>query len=96
LTIVTPTSRRRSGLVAITPAAGFVQPASAVAIGFVGAVGCNFATRIKFLIRVDEALDVFATHAIGGVIGNCMTGLLAQQSVASLDGFSSGAGWIDQ
>ncbi|KAL7410359.1 ammonium transporter AmtB-like domain-containing protein [Mrakia frigida] len=107
------------GLVAITPAAGFVQASSAVLIGFLGgsswsrshfentqltcvpsllpAVGCNFATRIKFLLRIDEALDAFATHAVGGVIGNCLTGIFAQKSVAGLDGFTViPGGWLDQ
>jgi len=51
----------------------------------------------QFLIRVDEALDVFATHSIGGMTGNILTGLFAQKSVASLDGFSViNGGWIDR
>jgi Amt family ammonium transporter len=54
-----------SGLVAITPGAGYVGVPASLAFGVVGAAAANFATRIKFLIRVDEALDVFASHAVG-------------------------------
>lgn len=85
-----------SGLVGITPAAGFVGAPAAVAIGFVTAVACNFATKLKFLLNVDETLDVFATHGIGGMVGNIMTGLFAQASVAAFDGFSViPGGWFD-
>jgi Amt family ammonium transporter len=85
------------GLVGITPAAGYVQPSAAVAIGFLTAVCTNFATRLKFLLNVDEALDVFATHAVGGVVGNVLTALFAQASVAALDGTTAiPGGWIDR
>jgi Amt family ammonium transporter len=66
-----------SGLVAITPAAGFVTPWGALIIGIVGGVCCNFATKLKFLIGVDESLDIFAVHGIGGIVGNIMTGVFA-------------------
>ncbi|OCF30761.1 amt family ammonium transporter [Kwoniella heveanensis CBS 569] len=86
-----------SGLVGITPAAGFVGAPAAVAIGFVTAVACNFATQLKFLIRVDETLDVFASHAIGGMVGNVLTGLFAQASVAAFDGITEiPGGWFDR
>jgi ammonium transporter, Amt family len=64
-----------SGLVAITPAAGFVAPWGAVIIGVVGGIVCNFATKLKFLIGVDDALDIFAVHGIGGMVGNILTGI---------------------
>lgn len=66
-----------SGLVAITPAAGYVPAWSAIIFGIVGAVTCNFATKIKYLVRVDDALDIFAVHGVGGIVGNLMTGLFA-------------------
>ncbi|ODO08611.1 amt family ammonium transporter [Cryptococcus wingfieldii CBS 7118] len=85
-----------SGLVGITPAAGFVGAPAAVAIGFVTAVACNFATKLKFLIHVDETLDVFASHGIGGMVGNIMTALFAQASVAGFDGITEiDGGWFD-
>lgn len=68
------------GLVAITPAAGFVTPLSAILIGTVAALICYFLLFVKekFKInRVDDTLDVFICHGIGGVVGSLMTGLLA-------------------
>lgn len=86
-----------AGLVAITPASGYVGTYSALAIGAVGAAGCNMATRIKYLINADESLDVFASHAIGGMIGGIMTALFAEARVAGLDGTTVIAGgWIDR
>ena len=86
-----------SGLVGITPASGFVGAPAAVAIGFVTATGCNFATKLKFLLNVDDTLDVFASHGIGGMIGDVMTGLFAQASVAFLDGVTEiPGGWFDR
>ena len=66
-----------SGLVAITPAAGFVTPWAAFVIGLCGGACCNFATKLKFLVGIDEALDVFAVHGIGGIVGNLLTGIFA-------------------
>jgi Amt family ammonium transporter len=64
-----------SGLVAITPAAGFVKPWGAVIIGVCGGVICNFATKLKFLINIDDSLDIFAIHGVGGMVGNILTGI---------------------
>lgn len=66
-----------AGLVAITPGSGFVTPWAAFVFGVVGAIACNYATKLKFLLRVDDALDIFAVHAIGGLVGNILTGLFA-------------------
>ncbi|KAI0139466.1 ammonium transporter [Hypoxylon sp. NC0597] len=85
-----------AGLVAITPAAGFVTPWAAVVFGIVGSIGCNFATKLKFIMGVDEALDIFAVHGIGGIIGNLLTGIFAADYIAALDGFTSiPGGWIN-
>jgi len=62
-------------------------PAS-VAFGVVAGTVCNFATQLKFLAGYDDSLDIFASHAIGGVVGNIMTALFAQASVAGFDGFT--------
>ncbi|KAH9901703.1 ammonium transporter [Xylariomycetidae sp. FL2044] len=86
-----------AGLVAITPASGFVTPWAAVIYGIVGGIGCNFATKLKFLFDVDEALDIFAVHGVGGVIGNLLTGLFAANYIAALDGSTEiPGGWINQ
>ena len=85
-----------SGLVGITPAAGYVGTPAAVAIGFVTGFACNFATKLKFLMNVDETLDVYATHGIGGLVGCILTGLFAQASVAGFDGITEiPGGWFD-
>jgi Amt family ammonium transporter len=62
-----------TGLVAITPASGYVPAWSAVVYGVVGSIACNYATRVKFIIGVDDGLDIFAVHAIGGMVGNLLT-----------------------
>jgi Amt family ammonium transporter len=85
-----------SGLVGITPAAGYVGTPAAVAIGFVTGIACNFATKLKFLLNVDETLDVYATHGIGGMVGCILTALFAQASVAGFDGITViPGGWFD-
>ena len=75
-----------AGLVAITPASGYVPPWSAIVFGVVGATCCNYATKIKYWIRVDDALDIFAEHGVGGIVGNLLTGLFAADYIAALDG----------
>ncbi|KAK4164277.1 putative ammonium transporter [Cladorrhinum sp. PSN259] len=86
-----------AGLVAITPAAGYVPPWSAVIFGVVGAIGCNFATKLKFVIGIDEPLDVFAEHGVGGIIGNLLTGLFAADWIAALDGATViDGGWVNK
>ncbi|KAL7419373.1 hypothetical protein Q5752_006211 [Cryptotrichosporon argae] len=85
-----------SGLVGITPASGFVGSPAAVAIGFVTAFCCNFATKLKFYLHVDDTLDIFASHGVGGFVGCVMTGLFAQASVAGFDGITEiPGGWFD-
>lgn len=66
-----------AGLVAITPASGYVPIWSSIIFGIVGAIACNFATKLKYVLRVDDSLDIFAVHAIGGIVGNLLTGLFA-------------------
>lgn len=66
-----------AGLVAITPASGFVPAWSAVIFGVVGAVVCNFATKLKFYLGIDDGLDIFAEHAVGGMAGNILTAFFA-------------------
>lgn len=65
------------GLVAITPASGYVPAWAAVVFGVVAGIGCNYATKFKYLVRVDDALDIFAVHAVGGFIGNTLTAFFA-------------------
>jgi len=85
-----------AGLVAITPGSGFVGSPAAVLFGVMAGTLCNFATQLKFIAGYDDSLDVFASHAVGGIVGNLLTALFAQASVAGFDGFTViPGGWID-
>ena len=73
-----------AGLVAITPSAGFVSIKHAIIIGLTAGVVCNYASRlIKRATRLDDALDVFGCHGVGGFLGTVMTGLFASSAVNS-------------
>ncbi|PWN47859.1 ammonium transporter [Violaceomyces palustris] len=86
-----------SGLVAITPASGYVGTPAALAFGVLGGTCCNFATGLKNLLGYDDALDIFAAHAVGGVVGNLLTGIFADNRVASFDGSALiPGGWINK
>lgn len=80
-----------AGLVAITPAAGFVSASSAIAIGFGAGIFCAYGVEfIKHRVRVDDALDVFAVHGIGGLWGALATGLFAESSIGGANGLLFG------
>lgn len=68
------------GLVAITPAAGFVSPVSAVLLGGVAAFPSYFALLYRARTRLDDSLDVVAAHGLGGTVGALLTGVLAQKA----------------
>ena len=70
-----------AGLVAITPASGFVTPGGAILIGLTAGGLCYSATLLRERVRVDDALDVFAVHGVGGVFGAIATGVLATSAV---------------
>ena len=79
-----------AGLVAITPASGFVGPMGAIAIGAVSGVICFFAaTRVKRALGYDDALDAFGVHAVGGIVGALLTGVFASAALGGA-GFSEG------
>ena len=69
------------GLVAITPAAGYVTPLSALLIGVAGALASNAAIHLRNRTRIDDALDVFACHGVAGIAGALLTGVFATTSV---------------
>jgi Amt family ammonium transporter len=76
-----------AGLVAITPAAGFVDPTGALILGAVAGVICFFAaTTMKKLFGYDDSLDCFGIHGIGGIVGALLTGVLAVKAVGGTDG----------
>lgn len=72
-----------AGLVGITPAAGFVTPMAAIIIGFVAGLGCFLAVEFVVRRRVDDALDVFGVHGVGGILGALLTGVFATKTVNS-------------
>lgn len=72
-----------AGLVAITPAAGYVTLGSSILIGLAAGVVCNFAIELKHKLKIDDALDVVGVHGIGGTLGAILTGVLATTAVNS-------------
>ena len=78
------------GLVAITPAAGFISISESIFVGFISAVVSNLIMNWKKLKKIDDTLDVFACHGVGGIMGMILTAILAHGKNASLlhGGFS--------
>ncbi|RMZ77523.1 hypothetical protein DV737_g4360, partial [Chaetothyriales sp. CBS 132003] len=86
-----------AGLVAITPGSGFVPPWSAVVFGVGAGICCNYATKLKFLMQIDDSLDIFAIHGIGGLVGDLFTGFFAADYIAHLDGYTViPGGWLNR
>ena len=76
-----------AGLVAITPASGFVGPTPAVIIGLVAGVVCYIAaTSLKHAFKYDDSLDAFGVHGVGGMIGALLTGVFASKEISGMDG----------
>jgi len=76
-----------AGLVAITPASGFVGVTGALVIGTVAGVACYWgATSLKSILRYDDSLDVFGVHAVGGVVGALLTGVFADRTISGVSG----------
>jgi Amt family ammonium transporter len=71
-----------AGLVAVTPASGFVNPTGAFIIGIVAGVGCYWgAAHLKKMLGYDDSLDAFGVHGIGGIIGALLTGVFADPAI---------------
>jgi len=82
-----------AGLGTITPASGFVGPGGALLIGFGAGIVCYFATQaIKQKFKIDDSLDVFPVHGVGGIIGTLLAGFFAsdQLGVFSGQGYAEG------
>ena len=73
-----------AGLVAITPAAGFVNLLGAIIIGLAAGIICFYALRLKTMFKFDDSLDVIAVHLVGGIIGALLLGILADADINSL------------
>jgi Amt family ammonium transporter len=80
-----------AGLGTITPASGFVGPLAALAIGVAAGAVCFVATQyIKRVLRIDDSLDVFPVHGVGGIIGTLAVGVFAATSLGGI-GFNAGS-----
>jgi Amt family ammonium transporter len=76
-----------AGLVAVTPAAGFAGPMGAIVLGLIaGAVSLFFCTTVKNALGYDESLDVFGIHAVAGIVGSILTGILVSESLGGVGG----------
>jgi Amt family ammonium transporter len=85
-----------AGLVAITPASGFVQPFAALAIGLIAGVFCCFMVfEVKSRLRYDDSLDAFGVHGAGGTLGAVLTGIFATCAINPIFGKNVATGAID-
>jgi Amt family ammonium transporter len=85
-----------AGLVAITPAAGFVGPLPALVIGFIAGIFCFWmVTKFKAIFGYDDALDAFGVHGAGGTIGAILTGIFAQAVINPIFGDGKAVGGLD-
>jgi Amt family ammonium transporter len=76
-----------AGLVAITPASGFVGPTPAVIIGLIAGIVCFIAaTSLKHVMGYDDSLDAFGVHGIGGILGALLTGVFVSKEISGMDG----------
>ena len=88
-----------SGLVAATPASGYLPPWASVILGIVTGIVANFSTKIKYWVKIDDSMDVFAEHGIAGIVGLLFNGIFGAEYIIGLDGVNTGAipgGWIEQ
>ena len=80
-----------AGLVAITPASGFVDPMGALIIGVVAGLVCFWtATSLKHMLGYDDALDAFGIHGVGGIVGALLTGVFAAEAIGGRAGVLEG------
>jgi Amt family ammonium transporter len=78
-------------LVAITPAAGFVDPIGALLIGIAAGIACYWgATSLKRKVGYDDSLDAFGVHGIGGIVGALLTGVFAVEAIGGTPGLIEG------
>jgi Amt family ammonium transporter len=85
-----------AGLATITPASGFVGPGGALALGCLGSVICFFAVDVvKHRFRIDDSLDVFAVHGVGGILGSLLVAVLASRMFGGV-GYAPGVDMAGQ
>ena len=79
-----------AGLVAITPAAGYVEPWAALIIGIIASIVCFYAVKFRIYMKWDDALDVWGVHGMGGIIGSVLTGVFATAKIGGFSGLIEG------
>ncbi len=79
-----------AGLVAITPAAGYVMPVSSLWIGIAASVCCFYAMKFRVWMQWDDALDVWGCHGVGGIVGSVLTGVFAAKDIGGFSGLVEG------
>lgn len=79
-----------AGLVAITPAAGYVEPWAAFVIGILATYVCFYAVKFRMRMKWDDALDVWGVHGMGGVVGSIFTGVFASARIGGFSGLIEG------
>jgi Amt family ammonium transporter len=85
-----------AGLATITPAAGFVGPGGAIVIGVCAGIVCYAATvTMKQRLKIDDTLDVFAVHGVGGMLGSLLVAIFALPVLGGV-GLADGLGWVQQ
>jgi Amt family ammonium transporter len=95
-TVLGASSGAVAGLVCITPAAGFVQPMPALAMGAIAGVVCYWAcSKLKHTLKYDDALDAFGVHGIGGTVGAILTGVFATRACWDVTGKGEKIGLIE-
>jgi Amt family ammonium transporter len=78
-----------AGLVAITPASGFVNPTGALVIGIAAGLVCFWAsTSLKHMLGYDDSLDCFGVHGVGGIVGAILTGVFATETISGVEGLN--------
>jgi Amt family ammonium transporter len=82
-----------AGLATVTPAAGFISPGAAILIGAMAAVVCYYAIQlIKLRLKIDDSLDVFAVHGVGGMLGSVLLGVFLSAGLGGAGYDTAGAG----
>lgn len=79
-----------AGLATITPAAGYVKPWAALLIGFISSIVCYWAIQVRMKRDIDDALDTWGVHGVGGILGSILVGVFANSSINGVNGLLYG------
>jgi Amt family ammonium transporter len=86
-----------AGLATVTPAAGYISMGSALLLGVIGSLACFYAVQlIRVRLKIDDSLDVFAVHGVGGILGSLLVALLMSPETFGGTGYAEGVTMVDQ